>query len=126
VKKEVDQVIDIERISFPLRAQRKYPEQTKKKVVQLVKSLGVRKVATSVNIPETSVGYWVKDGTGRAPGSGRKPQLLEIEKELLEYFVECRKNGIQVTNCSLVKEARAIADRKLIPNIIETQLAVGF
>ena len=104
---EISQMDNDKSLVVTLKPQRKYPIQTKKKVVHIAKKFGAARVSISTDIPESSISRWI-----RISGSGRKPRYTELEEELLNYFVDCRRNGVQINNNSLLKQARIVADSK--------------
>ena len=51
-------------------------------------------------------------GINRIGSSGRKPLFSDMEAELLRFFKTHRDKGIPVTNYTLLREARRIAEAK--------------
>lgn len=94
--------IELKEAPILVSLQRKYPIEAKKKVVELTKKIGAMRVARHTGIPETSVRRLSKTGIDRVGKSGRKPQYVEIEKELKRLFSDFR--GIQMTNRLLLIE----------------------
>ena len=108
-----------ERITINLRATRRYKEETKAKAVELAEKIGPHQVSLKTGIPETSIRRWRKIGARRKSGSGRPPQYVEVEKELLDFFRDSRNAGL-ITNNSLLLEARKIAERLKVKDFAGT------
>ena len=106
-----EEKIEAEKIKVNFKAVRRYTEETKSNTLKLAAKLGKHQVSLKSGIPETSIRRWRNIGAARKNGSGRPPQFLEVEKELLDFFRDSRNAGLLVSNNSLLFQARKIAER---------------
>ena len=118
MKTEVQNLANEPKVQIKLNSYRKYPLNIKTKAITLVKLVSVAKVSAHTGIPESTIRRWRKVGTARLGVSGRKPQFLEIEKDLLKIFKDERRKGTQITNQIMLREARKIAEREEIKGFV--------
>jgi len=102
------------------KSQRRYTPEARAKALELATKFGAHKVSVKSGIPETTIRRWQKVGTDYKKGSGRLPTFPEIEIELMKVFREARANGILMTNNSMLREARKIAERLKNTNFVGT------
>ena len=108
--KELDvQKDDQKKIKVVLQPHRKYPEEMKRRALELSEKMGVAEVSSKTGIPESSLRRWRKIGVARVGMSGRRPQYMQLEAELLELFKFKRSKSYAVTNKDLIKEAKQLA-----------------
>ena len=86
------------KVHISLQPHRRYPKEMKMQALQLAEELGATNVSIKTGILESSIRRWKKVGVERLGLSGRRPQYIEVEKELIVKFKAERSRGTLITN----------------------------